>query len=43
MTSGLLILDGEADEVFGWGAGLPVHREQNHAFASVELERKERC
>ena len=43
MASGLRMLDGEADEVFGWGAGFPVHRKQDHAFASVELERKGRC
>ncbi len=43
IASGLLILDGEADEVFGWRADFPVHSEQDHAFASVEFERKERC
>ena len=41
IASWLLILDGEADEVFGRGAGFPVHGEQGHAFATVEFERKE--
>ena len=43
IASGLLILDGEADEVFGWGAGFPVHSEQDHTFASVDFKREERC
>src|SRR4029450_5996767 len=43
ITSWLPIFDGEADEVFGGGAGFPVHGEQDHSFATVQFKGKERC
>ena len=39
---GLLVLDGEADEILGRLALLPVHREQGHAVAAMQFEGKER-
>jgi hypothetical protein len=42
VASGLHIRDRKPDEVVWRLAFLPVHRQENHAFAAVDLERKQR-
>src|SRR5207237_2303572 len=43
LTAGLLILDREADEVLRRLARLPVHGEERHAVAAMDLQGEERC
>jgi hypothetical protein len=40
--AGLLILDREADKVLRRLAVLPVHGDERHAFAAMQLQREER-
>jgi hypothetical protein len=40
--AGLLILDREADKVLRRLAVLPIHGDERHAFAAMQLQREER-